>query len=62
MTGVNGDFYLDIDTGNLYQKITGSWTLQMCLKGEKGDKGDAGDPGTPGTNGSTMYSGHGAPS
>lgn len=49
MTGVDGDFYLDNDTGDIYQKISGSWVLQMNIKGPKGD------PGT------VWLSGHGAP-
>lgn len=36
MTGVNGDYYLNVDTGDLYQKITGSWSLIGSLKGPAG--------------------------
>ena len=25
-TGANGDYYLDTATGNVYQKVSGSWT------------------------------------
>ena len=29
--GINGDFYLDLDTGNIYQKIGGVWIFQGML-------------------------------
>jgi hypothetical protein len=64
MTGVNGDYYLDLDSGNLYMKVAGSWALQMNImgpKGDKGDKGDTGDTGAPGVNGAAWLNGHGAP-
>lgn len=32
--GVDGDFYLDSDTGDYYEKIGGVWTLQGNLQGQ----------------------------
>lgn len=44
--GVDGDFYLDTSTSELYgAKAGGVWpTPPTSLVGAKGDKGDAGDP------------------
>lgn len=36
MTGINGDYYLDVDTGNVYQKGSGSWLLIGNIKGPAG--------------------------
>lgn len=52
--GVNGDYYLDKTTANLYgPKTTSGWGSALGLKGTNG---------TNGTNGSTTLSGTGAPS
>ena len=39
MTGVNGDYYLDVDTGDVYLKGSGSWSLIGNLKGPAGGGG-----------------------
>jgi len=55
-TGVNGDFYLDDATGDVYQKSTGSWGIVANILGPQGDTGPAGadgEDGAPGTPGST---------
>jgi hypothetical protein len=58
--GVNGDYYLDKNTGNLYgPKTTGGWGSPLVLKGTNGTNGTN---GANGTNGSTTLSGTGAPS
>ena len=46
--GTETDMYIDNDTGNYYQKITGTWTLQGNLKGPQGDPGSQGPQGDPG--------------
>ena len=51
--GVNGDYYLDTDTGDLYLKSNGTYTLVVHLKGTQGD------PGLPGV---APLNGSGAPS
>ena len=35
-TGKNGDWYLDTNTGNVYQKVSGTWTLKMNIIGPVG--------------------------
>lgn len=40
--GVNGDFYFDQTTNNVYNKISGIWTIVANLKGAKGDTGEQG--------------------
>lgn len=56
--GVNGDYYLETPSGDLYQKQAGSWVLVMSLvgpagprgpRGPVGDIGPTGDTGPPGT-------------
>jgi len=42
--GNNDDFYLDEDTGDVYQKTSGSWVFVMSIKGPKGDSGDFSGP------------------
>lgn len=34
--GNNGDFYLNLSTGDIYQKGSGSWTAQFNIKGANG--------------------------
>src|SRR5215203_4784036 len=66
--GINGDYYLDTDNGNVYRKAAGSYTLVTNIKGPAGTAGAAGAPGTNGTNGidgapgSVWRAGSGAPS
>jgi hypothetical protein len=59
--GVEGDFAIRTDTGNLYQYVTGAgWTVKGSIKGPigltgaqgvKGDKGDVGATGPAGATG-----------
>jgi len=44
--GVDGDFYLDTETSNVYKKISGTWTLQVNIKGVTGEAGPKGDTGS----------------
>jgi hypothetical protein len=36
VTGIDGDYYLDVDNGNVYQKVAGSWTLIGNIRGPAG--------------------------
>jgi hypothetical protein len=55
--GINGDYYLDKSTGNLYgPKVTGVWGAPTLLRGINGTDG------TNGVNGSVTLSGNGTPS
>lgn len=49
---LNGDLYLNITTSDLYQLVSGTWTLESNIKGGTGGVG---------TRGSLIYSGVGAP-
>lgn len=67
--GVNGDYYLDKNTGNLYgPKVAGAWGTPTVLRGTNGTNGtngaagSNGTNGTNGTNGSTTLNGNGTPS
>lgn len=64
-TGNNGDTYIDLVTGNVYQKASGAWApTGNSLKGAagtNGTNGTNGGPGTNGTNGASFLSGSGAP-
>jgi hypothetical protein len=56
--GVNGDFYLDTSTGDVYQKISGAYNFQINIEGDPGNTGAASTvPGPPGTNGNTLLNG-----
>jgi hypothetical protein len=55
-TGANGDFYFRTSNSDVYQKISGSWSVIANIKGAQGD------PGTNGTDGATWHTGSGAPS
>ncbi|MFU1858090.1 hypothetical protein ACK8HY_13820 [Sphingobacterium sp. NGMCC 1.201703] len=58
--GLNGDFYLDLSTGNLYgPKTINGWGSPFNLKGPSGTPGSPGSPGTPG---SSILSGRIVPS
>lgn len=37
--GVDGDLAIDTTTGDIYEKITGTWTLQGNIKGPQGPAG-----------------------
>lgn len=56
--GVNNDFYLDVASGNYYQKVLGTWSQQGNLKGPTGPTGATGPTGPPG---SQIYIGSGPP-
>ena len=61
--GINGDYYLDKNTGDLYgPKAVGAWGTPTVLRGTNGTNGSNGSNGTNGTNGSTTLSGNGTPS
>src|SRR5690606_5970155 len=49
--GEENDYYLDLASGDVYQKQAGSYTVIGNLKGPKGEKGDKGDKGDPGEKG-----------
>lgn len=36
MAGVNGDYYLNTTTGNIFQKVSGTWVLIGNIKGPIG--------------------------
>lgn len=71
--GVDGDYYLDSTTGDLYSKSAGAWSVTMNLIGPAGPQGVAGPQGpqgvagatgpagTNGANGATIYSGSTVP-
>jgi hypothetical protein len=46
--GVDGDFYLDLDNGDVYNKISGLWTWVANIQGEQGPQGIQGEPGLDG--------------
>lgn len=46
--GLNGDLYLDIVTGNVYQKISGTYSLSCNISGPAGAVGQQGAPGSNG--------------
>jgi len=56
-SGVNGDYYLNTATGDVYTKASGSWGSPVA-----NIRGPAGTNGSTGAAGSTWYSGSGAPS
>ncbi|MDX1814228.1 MAG: hypothetical protein R3319_05505, partial [Candidatus Bathyarchaeia archaeon] len=64
--GEDGDYYLNLDNGDVYNKVSDSWTWAaniqgpegpqgeqglQGIQGEKGDKGDKGDTGDTGPQG-----------
>jgi len=55
----DGDFYLNSNTGDVYEQISSVWTIVANIKGPTGS---AGTNGTNGLNGTTWYSGSGVPS
>ena len=48
-TGIDGDFYLDGDAGNVYQRVLGSYNILCNIKGQNGTSGTNGAAGTPGS-------------
>jgi len=59
--GVNGDFYLDDLTGDVYQKAAGVYSIVANITGPTGDTGSTGAPGADGAPGSVWREGSGAP-
>lgn len=57
MTGIDGDYYLNTTSGDLFHKESGSWVLVGNLKGAMGPEGPQGDKGDTGTAGTIWYSG-----
>lgn len=49
--GNDGDIYINDANNDLYEKVSGHWTLRTNIKGQKGDKGDKGDTGDAGAGG-----------
>lgn len=48
--GVTNDYYIDILTGNLYNKLKTGWSItDFCLKGANGKDGEDGDDGERGS-------------
>jgi hypothetical protein len=58
MTGIDGDYYLNTTTYDLFQKIAGTWTVVANLKGATGSQGPQGPQGVAGTQ---IYNGAGNP-
>jgi hypothetical protein len=54
--GVDGDFYLNLDNGDVYNRVSGSWTLVANIQGPEGPAGTG-----SGTAGSVWWNGTGAP-
>lgn len=59
--GVDGDLFLLLTNGDLYQKIAGEWTVIDNLMGPQGPAGTNGTNGAAGAAGSVWYSAAGAP-
>ncbi|HCS19734.1 MAG TPA: protoporphyrinogen oxidase, partial [Bacteroidetes bacterium] len=49
-TGVNGDYYLNTASGDVYLKSSGSWSIATNITGPTGSTGATGATGTAGTN------------
>ncbi|MFM2037912.1 MAG: hypothetical protein RL432_851, partial [Bacteroidota bacterium] len=50
--GIQGDYYLDVQTGNVYNKLpNGTWVLVANITGPQGLTGPAGAAGAAGANG-----------
>jgi hypothetical protein len=45
--GVDGDYFLDLNTYDLYNKVSGSWVLIGNIKGPQGPPGDGGGGSIP---------------
>ena len=47
--GITNDYYIDILTGNLYNKLNTGWSItNLCLKGANGNNGEDGEDGERG--------------
>lgn len=51
--GINGDLYLDQLTADVYKKLSGTWTLNLNIKGQNGANGTNGATGPQGPSGGT---------
>lgn len=49
--GLDGDFYINSDNGDVYQRITGNYALQLNIIGAQGIQGPAGTNGVDGAQG-----------
>jgi hypothetical protein len=49
--GSDGDYYLDTDNNDVYNKASGTWTVITNIKGETGDTGATGPEGPAGAAG-----------
>lgn len=49
--GVDGDFFLDTNTSNIYKKVAGIYTLVVNVKGADGADGATGSTGAVGATG-----------
>jgi hypothetical protein len=49
--GVEGDYYLDVDNGDVYNKISGSWAWVANIQGPEGSQGEQGPQGDQGPQG-----------
>lgn len=58
LPGYNGDQYLDVVTGNVYQLQYGIWVQTGNIKGPTGATGQQGPAGLPGVTGYTGYTGY----
>ncbi len=54
--GVNGDYYIDNSTGDLYFKSGGVWSIATSLKGPQGATGPQGPTGPQGSGGGAATS------
>jgi hypothetical protein len=54
--GVDGDYYLDVDTGDVYNKTGGLWAIVGNIQGPQGPQGDPGIPGPGGVASSIDFS------
>jgi hypothetical protein len=58
MTGIDGDYYLNTVSGEMFQKQNGSWVSIGTLMGPQGAKGDKGDQGIQGEQGTQGLQGN----
>jgi hypothetical protein len=49
--GVDGDYYLDTASGNVYERASGSWSITGNIIGPQGEQGIQGEQGTQGIQG-----------
>jgi len=52
--GIDGDWALDIESADVYQKISDKWILELNIKGPKGNPGKPGEDGEDGVDGKTI--------